>query len=198
MKRILVSGLCCLVVSACAEHSCDPHPDIERYQLWVNELRAKDALSHSLLEERTEKYERRVEAFDRQAEHFGEMFEHFEEQVVYPVPALASEAYIMKDIVDLGLTGRESMRDIGRLLQDKFGVEGEGTQKEVISITEDGANVRIVYSIEGFADDSVMGSQHVVEANLTAGNWTPVTGYGVRHKCWEGRGNTDWGITPSG
>jgi len=106
------------------------------------------------------------------------------------VPPLSEVDYTMRDISELGLTGEENMADIGALLEAKFGIdlEGEGNPSQSLRIVEDGANVTIVFEVEGFTDDSVKGEQHVVEAFLPAGTWTPVTGYGVRHKCW--RGNT--------
>ena len=114
------------------------------------------------------------------------------------VPPLSQASYQMQDIMDLGLTGEESMRDIAHILQVKHGAAdpAEGDYAETIFITEDGANVTIVFTADGIPDDSVKAEQYVVEAFLPAANWTPVTGYGVRYKCWRGDAQDMWTNKP--
>ena len=61
MKRLIGITVSLLVVANCEQTSlCDEtasQQEIAKYERWVQEVRAKDALSRSILEERTDAFE---------------------------------------------------------------------------------------------------------------------------------------------
>ncbi len=110
------------------------------------------------------------------------------------VPPLSEADYMMKPVSDLGLTGSETLADIGALLQKRFGTTEavEGHYSEALAMTEEGGRATIVFTISGAMDDSIKSQQHVVEVFQPAAVAAGVTGYGVRQQCYRAADPDAW------
>jgi hypothetical protein len=110
------------------------------------------------------------------------------------VPEITASHYDVKPVSDLGLKKQESPEAVGRLLRKRFGIGGAkaGTYDEELEIFEDGADAVVVFTAEGYADDSVKAAQHVVQIFFPAAVPAGVTGYGVRYKCYRAEDTDAW------
>lgn len=194
--KAIVFGLATLaLLTGCAQQSCDDHnrATISKYERWVQELRAKDALSRSLLEERTDHFARKVAEMERRSEAYEETIKKAAEDINYQAQPLNDEFFEMIDIGLLELSGGESARDIARSLQILAGVEGARALTEQLSIDHRRSSVRISYTIEGLSDPRMLARQYVVETDIPSENGAEVLRFGVRNRCRIDRMTTNWG-----
>lgn len=110
------------------------------------------------------------------------------------VPDITASNYVIKPVSVLDLEKQESPEAVGRLLRKSFGMDDVkgGSYDEELEVFEDGANAVVVFTVEGYEDDSVKAAQHVVQIFFPASVPAGVTGYGVRYKCYRAEDTEAW------
>ena len=116
-------------------------------------------------------------------------------------PAVSDSHYILKDAAGFGLTGQESLDEAAAIIQTQLaappGERGEGNYREDLNVYS--AEIiglprgAVVMTRENLADDSVQSEQDVIEFAIDEETGAAsATAYGIRVKCWPGRGPTNW------
>ncbi|AUH32876.1 hypothetical protein [Paracoccus tegillarcae] len=116
-------------------------------------------------------------------------------------PPVTAADYALRDAATFSLTGQESLAEAGAIIQSALanppGETVEGNYTEDLDIYS-GAIIglprgAVVMTRENLSDDSVRSEQHVIEFDVSDETGAAsATVYGIRFKCREGRGPTDW------
>ena len=87
-----------------------------------------------------------------------------------------------------------SAKEVMKLFYPKKVETGEGNEKiELSEKVLDNGNVVVTLIHDNLLDDAVKGEKYILELTKSNATWT-VLSLKKNWKCWEDRGNIDWGI----